>query len=226
MSIENEVKAILKATPSSVSDELLQIGEQIGYDRWRIGDITNHLISEVKKQKLRDEFGDPVSLQAVYVAVSIMAKREVAPRTIEYYSMLADFFPKEVRDQYEPLPFSHFNFARQHGDDWKKVLEAAAEHVELYGTIPSEGYLESMFDEPPTEPASGTDQEHAYIPITQPYTGMELQTVSVTTLLKSALSALTSLRSLIDRVPNDRKGRILKLLEELSQELENALIDL
>jgi hypothetical protein len=46
-------------------------------------------------------------------------------RTVRYYYEAAVFYPIEVRQQYDALPFSHFVEARMFGDTWRSYLETA-----------------------------------------------------------------------------------------------------
>ena len=47
-------------------------------------------------------------------------------RTVRYYYETAVYFPRETRQEYDMLAFSHFVFARYMGERWQEVLEFAA----------------------------------------------------------------------------------------------------
>lgn len=114
------VARLLKACPDDLSNQLLQVGEDIGTNRWKIGDLC-HVIM-LLRDRLNIQGGEYVSAQDVYIAVSIMAKREVSARTVAYYYLNSRFFVQEIREVYDVLPFHHFDIARQYGD-WRKALE-------------------------------------------------------------------------------------------------------
>jgi hypothetical protein len=133
-------KNVIDATPEIVSNRLLQIAEFIGVSKWEIGDIANFLCSMVVDHKIDASKSD------VYSAVSLMLKSELAPRTIMYYAMLADFYPFPIREKYEPLPYSHFNLARSFGaNKWEAVLNKAMQFLTDTGYPPTEHYLECAF---------------------------------------------------------------------------------
>lgn len=49
-------------------------------------------------------------------------------RTVRYYMETAVFFPEEVWQEFDFLPFAHFVTARYAGERWREVLEFSRDH--------------------------------------------------------------------------------------------------
>lgn len=139
------VATVIYAMSEQSQSELSQIGEMLDDYRWKLGNIANSIKAEVEKNHLeyKNENGisKPVSFQDVYVACSILTNRKVSARTIAYYAMLEEFYPKEIRDKYEPLPMTHFAFAHQFKDRYQEILDLAYSRYELTNRMPSEEWL-------------------------------------------------------------------------------------
>lgn len=94
--------------------ELVDIRERLTLDYFRAGDIANDAIvanaqrEGVTQQMVLDEVG-------VWLGKS--------GRTVRYYAETAAFFSPKTREEYDMLPFSHFDLARNYGDKWRVVLE-------------------------------------------------------------------------------------------------------
>jgi len=225
------VKAVLIGTPNEIQDELLQLGENMGASRWRIGDLALLLVEMVKQTKLKDASGNLVGAAHVYFAVSIMVKGEIKPRTVEYYASLADFYPPTLRSDYEPLPFSVFYYARTFGDKWRDVLDFAMEYVEEHGTIPTVGHLAKQFEainEPPEpvlpplspvyyDPAAKFDGEYTSMPVETPVSGATAENGGLHgVVLQNAYQAVWRVAS---SLPAEKRERIRHLLDALFAEL-------
>ena len=202
------VREVLVKTPDEVQNLLLQLGENIGSQRWQIGDITNDL---------REAFRD-IPAVAVYTAVAIMVKREVFPRTVAYYAMQAEFFTPEIREAYEPLPFSHFDAARMQGDRWRDFLDLSLGRLEKDGKIASrESLLIEFLHDPAEESIPDWDNEPGE------YDPDEEMTYSVLTDLSLQISKFgRRALGLLDKLPqkDERLQTIRSLLTELIDVLE------
>ncbi|MHC4748259.1 MAG: hypothetical protein ACYTFW_00150 [Planctomycetota bacterium] len=103
--------------PMTTQDELVMLREQKRSVYFRIGDIANELILIHK---------GTLSANKVYRAMSSYC--DTAPRTIRYYAETANFYPIDIREEYDMLPFSHFDLARNFGDHWEEVLQLGAQN--------------------------------------------------------------------------------------------------
>jgi hypothetical protein len=106
--------------PDETQDELEMIRSRHMLDYFRIGDIANRLVHESAKA------GMSVTADRVHKAVGRYCGKK--PRTVRYYAENAIFFGPTTRNEYDMLPFSFFDFARTFGNQWKDVLDWAAEH--------------------------------------------------------------------------------------------------
>jgi hypothetical protein len=101
--------------PDETQNVLIQLRDTHRYSAFMIGDIANDLILRAAKK------GFPVTNARIFEAIGHFCDR--SGRTVRYYAETASFFPQDVRDQYDVLPFSCFVFARQMGTRWPEVME-------------------------------------------------------------------------------------------------------
>jgi hypothetical protein len=101
--------------PDELQVELISLREKKRDIYFRIGDIANELILMHRGTSSNNK---------IYQAMSQYC--DSAPRTIRYYAETASFFPQDVRDQFDVLPFSHFDLARNYGEAWMHVLKIGA----------------------------------------------------------------------------------------------------
>ena len=109
--------------PEEYQNRLMYWRDRFTQGCFDIGDMANELI------RRSAERGFKVPDKRIYKAVSRFCARQ--PRTIRYYSETSSFFLKEVRDEFDVLPFSFFVFARSCGADWRKVLEHASTQPDI-----------------------------------------------------------------------------------------------
>lgn len=107
---------------SLINDEdqntLIMIREADLANYFTIGDIAlKNFYASVAK-------GMPVTHETIYQAVGNLSGK--TPRTVRYYAEASNFFPPEVREEFDMLSFAHFVFARSCGDNWRTVLEYAS----------------------------------------------------------------------------------------------------
>ena len=109
--------------PEEYQNRLMYWRDRFTQGCFDIGDMANELI------RRSAERGFKVPDKRIYKAVSRFCARQ--PRTIRYYSETSSFFLKEIRDEFDVLPFSFFVFARSCGADWRKVLEHASTQPDI-----------------------------------------------------------------------------------------------
>lgn len=88
--------------------------------QFSIGDIAAYEVDRATAE------GKIVTNKRIFSAIGRFCGKSA--RTVRYYYETAIFYPAEVRDQYEMLPFSHFVYARGFGDEWQSVLDYARDH--------------------------------------------------------------------------------------------------
>lgn len=137
-----EVSDIVRATPDHIQHRLLQIGESIGANRWEIGDIANWLMEICREFEVH---GFHVTQRVVCAAVAAMCKGEISAATVERYSLIAEFYPESVRQEYHPLPWVLFETARRLGDGWRMALDFCMDYLADYGRPPARAVVEMRF---------------------------------------------------------------------------------
>lgn len=105
--------------PDDYQNQLIHWRDLFVDGYFAIGDIANRLV------RRSAEMGFPVTDKRVYKAVGRFCGK--SPRTVRYYAETSAFYPEEVRDEFDMLPFSHFVFARSTGEQWREVLEFGAD---------------------------------------------------------------------------------------------------
>lgn len=107
---------------------LRSISDGMKRDFFLIGDIAHKIILSAEKEGFRvkklDRSDVYVSMGKVFEAVGHFCDR--SGRTVRYYFETSKFFPLDVREEFDMLPFSMFVVARSFKDDWRAVLEYAS----------------------------------------------------------------------------------------------------
>lgn len=115
--------------PKNLQDELIQIGEDITRNTFRIGDIVVIVSEYVALNNIECSKSD------VYRAIGSFIGK--ASGTVRGYETLARFYPESVRNKYEVLSSSHFRKAmeldRASDIGWQDVLDYAIFKIEDYG---------------------------------------------------------------------------------------------
>lgn len=143
--IEKSTSAIIA---SDLMDELLAIRDSFDISYWRLGDVTNIIINQAIANGAED-----IKMILYRRIGQIVGKH---PKTIRYYAAVAGFYPQEIRERYQLLPFSHFSFAMRFRDSdsitfskaskCARVLDYAQDNAEEYhGLPPSVSALQDKF---------------------------------------------------------------------------------
>lgn len=119
--------SVNEIVPEDLQNKLMGLEFTLTRAYFEIGDIANDLIGYVPQ--LTRDGTRVVTQQDVFDAVGYFCHR--AGRTVRYYAETAEFYPLEVRAEFDMLPFGHFVVARSFGSRWKDVLEYAREHISL-----------------------------------------------------------------------------------------------
>lgn len=134
--------------PQEFFDTLLEIRQNFDEMSWRLGDITNDIVTLFYNHGYT-----AVQKNDIYAAVGRIVGK--AARTIRLYAKTAMDFTPDIRQHYELLPFSHFVYASGWADtvDEKKipfsihVLEKSMDYFTQWGVTPSVEMLVKIFDE-------------------------------------------------------------------------------
>ena len=122
------ITRIDQAMPSAREERLIWIGQQTSDFQWEIGDLINRQIAENR------EAGHEIPEMAVYAYVAKLVGKSSS--SVRRYAYVAEFYPPEARDKYEPLMFEHFKFAMRFDSRWRELLDAAVRHMDSTGGKP------------------------------------------------------------------------------------------
>lgn len=133
----SKTSAVLRIIPSDEIDIVISRGQRYSTEAWWWGDRAN-LWTEYAKQS-----EEPLSKDDAQLALSQTSG--IPKRTLRYYADIARFWEMEHREEYDPLPFSHFAVAKRYDEKCLDVLNHAMDHLEKYHKLPSAEYLEWYF---------------------------------------------------------------------------------
>ena len=101
--------------PDEIQHRLIYWRDVFRMAQFDIGDATAETIIFNAKD------GRGITHDRVFEAVANFCGK--TPRTVRYYYETAVFYPIEIRQEFNVLPFSHFVEARVFGDRWREFLE-------------------------------------------------------------------------------------------------------
>lgn len=101
--------------PHALQNRLMYWRDVFRMGQFDIGDIAAEVIESVAARGLG------INQDRVMDATGNFCGK--SGRTVRYYYETAVFYPPDVRQEFNILPFSHFVFARSTGDHWRRVLE-------------------------------------------------------------------------------------------------------
>lgn len=111
--------------------ELRDSGVAVSNQFWAWGDFT------ARKCALAPADG----LMRLYDYIGTLIGR--SGRSVRYYREVAEFFPAEIREAYQPLPFDTFKLAKSYGAHWRLVLDTALGYSDSRGgRLPTREWLE------------------------------------------------------------------------------------
>lgn len=103
--------------PNDIQNRLMFWRDIFKTGQFDIGDLAASVVLWNAERGMR------ITHKRIFQAMSTFCGK--TPRTVRYYYEAAVFYPIEVRQQYDALPFSHFVEARMFGDGWQNYLETA-----------------------------------------------------------------------------------------------------
>jgi hypothetical protein len=137
MSVVNAPSVVkgLKLIPDQEQQEVISWGQELSKGQWWLGRLVQARIDLYPDD-------EPVRM-SLYQAYGVLAG--LSARTIRAYVSVCRRFPDEVVERYSPLPFSHFQFAAQFGDNAEVVLQESLDKFTQLGRPPSREWLEWRF---------------------------------------------------------------------------------
>ena len=117
--------------PQSLQEELSQISTNETRNSWRIGEIANQIFINASLQ------GGALSFQFVCSAVSYYCGRSVS--SVMQLAKVEKQFPPEIREEFDGLPFSHFEIAGKTNNPIE-VLEYSVENYPISAAKISEHF--------------------------------------------------------------------------------------
>jgi hypothetical protein len=134
-------KQIVRILPEQTYSQGIQIKETISDLRWSMGYWANDVYKIVVGNAM------PLTKYQIAAAVSHFFDDARSMSSVILYMSVAEFYPPEIVDAYETLPFSHFEYAMRFGPDWRNVLDYSIDLAGQRGGIPpSVKALESHFE--------------------------------------------------------------------------------
>jgi len=128
------VNAVLRVIPEEEISVAISKGQRDSSEKWEWGDRALLWIALALKS------GIACTRDHVYTALSQVSG--IPKRTLRHYADHALYFNPDIRELYEPMPYSHFMVAKTFGSDWQRILETSANYLEQYGKYPTAEWLE------------------------------------------------------------------------------------
>lgn len=173
--------------PESYQMRLMAWRDEFTRGYFEIGDIANEIILLNIQSKMK------IDNASIFSAVGRFCGK--SGRTVRDYAEISAFFPVEIREYYDMLPFSHFRFAKSCGRDWEAVLEYSIEHPDA-----SEAQLSFEFSGGVAAEVPVNDSVAASVAAQPPPVSFPSVAASVAAPVAAGLSGIYSLSNLISRV--------------------------
>lgn len=125
----------LKYIPEDEQNKVIAWGQGLSQSQWWLGRLVLERISH---------YDDSEHIKmSLYRAFGMLSG--LSSRTIRMYVSVCKFFSEEDVEKYNPLPFSHFQFAIQFGENAYQVLDESMNKMISIGRPPSREWLEWRF---------------------------------------------------------------------------------
>ena len=225
------VNAVLRVIPEDEIAVAIAKGQRDSQEKWEWGDRALNWIDIALTS------GIACTKDHVYTALSQVSG--IPKRTLRHYADHASFFPAEIRDEYEPMPYSHFMVAKTFGDKWKELLCTSADHLEKFGKYPTAEWLEWRFSngaKPVLEVDEKVQQETYHIVETSFCVEVDERAdydkdiwVASEAVMRDSFSRwYTSIDRMLDLLPSfpineDRQAKLHKAMTDVLSEIEEAV---
>lgn len=131
---------VSRVAPDDILNRLTAISQSLYRSYMEIGDIANELYAIVRANDMSYTF--------VQICAFVAEYADRSPAMVMDYAKCAQFYPEEARQEFDGLPFSHFQLARSFiGADeqgtplWQRVLEMSRDYAAEHGRAPSRARL-------------------------------------------------------------------------------------
>lgn len=143
MSEENEVKEILRRMPDDLRIEGIRLRDRLTETYWDLGDWVNRCTAWAFAEKITE------NKKVVSASCAAMIDQDnCGADTLYNFSLVsAHYTSKKDRRDVEVFPFSHVNYYRKFGEDWRKALEYDLDQMDERNGIPqSKTALQNHFE--------------------------------------------------------------------------------
>ena len=134
----SEIKQVL---PMSLQNKIMHIRDEHNKLQWIVGDLFNDIMAYVRANDVQATRPDVAN----YLLFNLGLDGERSYSAVLIDAAVAGFWPKELREKYSVLPFSHFRFAAGFGTGAAAVLDTAMEFFDRYGRPPTRKWLEKQY---------------------------------------------------------------------------------
>lgn len=124
----------IKLIPDEEQTAVIQWGEYLSRSQWWLGRLVLNRIEQYADEKIK---------MRLYQAYGVLSG--LSARTIRSYVAVCKRFDEDAVEKYNPLPFSHFQFASQFGENAEAVLQESLDKFTQLGRPPSREWLEERF---------------------------------------------------------------------------------
>ena len=180
--------------PEDIQNQLMSYNAMTTEICFSIGDIANLIYTNLKAMSKQNK--EDANQDIVFAAIGYFCGK--SSRTVRHYYSVARAFPREIREKYSVLSFSHFSFARSCPDKIA-VLEYAVE-----GGVKS---VDNVI-------------EHFLYNKEQSYDNIQSTCNTVVQMLDEAAIRLCSSLSHLEGALHAKTSEALNLIEEVKLELE------
>lgn len=193
--------------PLHLQEELIQIGEDLSRQIFRVGDIIINIVDYVSANNM------PYTKRDVWRAVGAFIGKSVA--SVRTYESLSAFYSKKTRREYEILSVGHFkeamkiDAATEH--KWRTVLDYAVDRIDVYG-----------------RPASIDELRKVFIYNSEPYEFDDLPIESTRhNPLDEFVEHLTSMKRIIELmpIPEHCRSELRVAFDSLESVIESLLVE-
>lgn len=128
----------LELIDAELEARIIQIGVDISNRQWELARIVTELYRLNRKEK--------IGKTKAWINARVGSLAGVSARSIRYYAAVAENFTEAEQHEFEPLPFSHFEFAGRFPLLKREILQTSLRRMDVRGgRPPSVEWLEMKF---------------------------------------------------------------------------------
>lgn len=198
--------------PDEIQARLIEIRQSMTVDCFAVGDIAEEISKHAAEQGFKVTQGDIHNIIGSFIGKS--------GRTVRYYHETARFFDVPTRTEFAILNFAHFVVARSFGDNWRDVLEYAADNPNVPAMALAAHFGIAGANVPDVGDANETDVPETDVP-NQDFASKLLSLLSSTIerlgKLTKKMRLSDNLQDRIEAICDDLHGLVSDISSEVSQ---------